>query len=160
MNAFLPFLQPAAQTLWSGLHSLMRSGNWHMISNLISVIKWLAGFYFCIATISCAGGYSPPPCERMLTGYYCINHESSNLNIPNRNCVQDLMYLKASRPAKCPVSVLGLGWFRKSFSINRANDFCTSLQYGEWKTKNPKSSRLKCFSEPSVRKNIHKSILL
>lgn len=44
-------------------------------------------------------------------------------------------YLKASRPVKGPVSVLGLGWLRKSFSISLANDFCTSLQYGEWKTR-------------------------
>lgn len=62
-------------------------------------------------------------------------------------------YLKASRPAKGPVSVLGSGWLRKSFSISLASDFCTSLQYGEWKTKKPNSSRLKRFSDPSVNEN-------
>lgn len=66
------------------------------------------------------------------------------------NGCSNLVYLNASRPAKSPVSVLGLGWLRKSFSISLAKDFCTSLQYGEWKTRKPKSSRLKCFSEPSV----------
>lgn len=62
------------------------------------------------------------------------------------------MYLKASRPVNAPVSVLGLGWARKSLSISLAKDFCTSLQYGEWKTRKPKSSRQKRLSELSVEK--------
>lgn len=60
-------------------------------------------------------------------------------------------YLKASRPAKGPVSVFGHGWARKSLSISLANDFWTSLQYGEWKTRKPKSSRLKSLCELSVQ---------
>lgn len=67
----------------------------------------------------------------------------------------DHSYLNASRPVNGPVSVSGRGWLRKSFSISLAKDFCTSLQYGEWKTRKPKSSRLKRFSEPSVRDQSH-----
>lgn len=72
------------------------------------------------------------------------------------NCgTMDHSYLNASRPVNGPVSVSGRGWLRKSFSISLAKDFCTSLQYGEWKTRKPKSSRLKRFSEPSVRDQSH-----
>lgn len=72
-------------------------------------------------------------------------------------------YLKASRPAKSPESVSGPGWLRKSFSISLARDFCTSLQYGEWKTRKPNSSRLKRFSEPSANRkekvHVHRASL-
>lgn len=58
-------------------------------------------------------------------------------------------HLKASRPLKTPFAVSGFWSLRKSFSKSLATDFCTSLQYGEWKIMNPKSFKVKRLSVPS-----------
>ena len=59
-----------------------------------------------------------------------------------------MTYLKPSSPAYFSF-VSGFVSFKKSLSISRATDFCTSLQKGEWKITASALSRLNCVGLPT-----------
>lgn len=99
--------------------------NKHIISNRITSSE-------CFFVLLCNNCVVPPS----TTGRYAVVKAKKEVACLNdESCLLFSVYLKASRPVKGPVSVLGLGWLRKSFSISLAKDFCTNLQYGEWKTR-------------------------
>ena len=61
-------------------------------------------------------------------------------------------YLIASNPVYFPVKS-GFGSDKKSLSISRARDFCTSLQYGVWNMNAPALSNVNLvFTVPAGKK--------